>query len=63
MADTKKPNEKQPGEKKPGKFHYNPVNMSGKEAGIFEEHDERKNADKTEQPPKPGSEKPAAKGR
>jgi hypothetical protein len=32
MGNTKDPNEKQPGEKPPGKYHYNPGNMSGKEA-------------------------------
>ena len=32
MANNKNPNEKQPGEKVEGKFHYNPGNMSGKEA-------------------------------
>ena len=32
MADNKNPNEKKPGEKPEGKYHYNPVNMSGKKA-------------------------------
>lgn len=39
MDDEKKPLAKKPGEKKPGKFHYNPVNMSGKEA-VLQENDE-----------------------
>jgi hypothetical protein len=30
MANNKNPNEKKPGEKPEGKYHYNPVNMSGK---------------------------------
>lgn len=32
MGNTKDPKQKQPGEKPPGKYHYNPGNMSGKEA-------------------------------
>ena len=44
MGDVKQPSEKQSDEKESddkhsGKFHYNPVNMSDKEAGI-KEHDE-----------------------
>jgi hypothetical protein len=48
MANNKKnPNEKQPGEKKAGKFHYNPVNMSGKTIKSCEDKSEQKNnADK-----------------
>lgn len=32
MGNNKNPNLKRPGEKEPGKFHFNPGNMSGKEA-------------------------------
>jgi hypothetical protein len=49
MGDTDKPSEKKPGEKKPGKYHYNPVNMSGKEAGIVEEVEEQIAEDKADQ--------------
>jgi hypothetical protein len=43
MANNKNPNEKQPGEKKPGKYHHNPVNMSGKKAGINKDESEQQN--------------------
>jgi hypothetical protein len=49
MGDEQKPNKKQPGEKQPGKFHYNPVNMSGKKAGIFKNRDEQKPKDSSDQ--------------
>jgi hypothetical protein len=48
MSDTKSPSEKQPGEKQPGTFHYNPGNMSGKEAGSSKEHDKQKVKDDAE---------------
>jgi hypothetical protein len=41
VANNKNPNEKQPGENEDGNFHYNPGNMSGKNAG--EEASEKKN--------------------
>jgi hypothetical protein len=43
--DPQKTTQKKPGEKRPGKYHYNPGNMSGKEAGIFKEHDKKKARD------------------
>lgn len=43
MTNNKNPDKKQPGEKEDGKFHYNPGNMSGKEAG--EEASEKKSVD------------------
>ena len=52
---------KKPGEKAPGKKHYNPVNMSGREAGIVEEiedekadEQERDDASKPRTPSQPG---------
>jgi hypothetical protein len=36
-ADDKAAGEEKGREEKPGKFHYNPVNMSGKDAGIVDE--------------------------
>ena len=44
MTVNKKTDEKKPGEKKSGKFHYNPGNMSGKEAGVHKEQSEREKA-------------------
>lgn len=32
MGNNKNPDLKRPGEKEPGKFHFNPGNMSGKDA-------------------------------
>jgi hypothetical protein len=49
MSDTKSRSEKQSGEKQPGTFHYNPGNMSGKEAGSSKEHDKQKVKDDAEQ--------------
>jgi hypothetical protein len=43
MANNRNPNEKQPGEKRPGKYHYNPVNMSGKKADINKDESEQQN--------------------
>lgn len=40
MADRVPSKAKSDPKKKTGKFHYNPVNMSGKEAGKLKEHDE-----------------------
>lgn len=40
MADRQPPKDKSDPDKKTGKFHYDPVGMSGKEAGKFKEHDE-----------------------
>ena len=48
MGDEKKSDKKQPGEKQPGKFHYNPVNMAGKKAGIFKDYDEQRAKDSNE---------------
>ena len=45
MGNTKDPKQKQPGEKPPGKYHYNPGNMSGKEA----EEESREEAHEREQ--------------
>jgi hypothetical protein len=45
MSDAKSPSEKQRDEKQPGTFHYNPGNMSGKEAGSSKEHDKQKGKD------------------
>lgn len=39
MADRKPSTEKSDPKKKTGKFHYDPVGMSGKEAGKFKEHE------------------------
>lgn len=41
-VDDRNTRDRKPGEKKPGKQHYNPVNMSGREAGIVEEIEEDK---------------------
>jgi hypothetical protein len=43
MANNKNPSEKQPGEKVPGKYHYNPGNMSGKNADINKDESEQQN--------------------
>lgn len=43
MADRKAATDRKPSERKSGKFHYNPGNMSGKEAGIVEEVREQEN--------------------
>jgi hypothetical protein len=43
MANNRNPNEKQPGEKEAGKFHYNPVNMSGKPIKICKDKAEQQN--------------------
>lgn len=40
MADREPSKAKSDPKKKTGKFHYNPVNMAGKEAGKFKEQDE-----------------------
>lgn len=40
MTDRKPPADKSDPKKKTGKFHYDPVGMSGKEAGKFKEHEE-----------------------
>lgn len=40
MAERETPKDKSDSDKKTGKFHYDPVGMSGKEAGKFKEHDE-----------------------
>jgi hypothetical protein len=45
MDNTKDPKQKQPGEKPEGKYHYNPGNMSGKEA----EEESREEAHEREQ--------------
>jgi hypothetical protein len=47
MTDMKKPNGSPRG-KKPDEFHYNPGNMSGKEAGIIKEHDKQKGKENVE---------------
>lgn len=39
MPDTKRPSEQPADKKNQGKFHYNPGNMAGKEAGILKEHE------------------------
>ena len=58
-VNGKNMSDRKPGEKKPGKQHYNPVNMSGREAGIVEEieQDRREEDDSSE------SEKPRAPSR
>ena len=48
--DPKDPRKKQPGEKPPGKQHYNPVNMSGKEAGIFKQHEKEAETSDRDEP-------------
>ncbi len=45
MDNTNDPKQKQPGEKPEGKYHYNPGNMSGKEA----EEESREEAHEREQ--------------
>lgn len=40
MAERETQKDKSDPDKKTGKFHYDPVGMSGKEAGKFKEHDE-----------------------
>ncbi len=61
MNDTRDPKETVPGEKQPGKFHYNPVNMSGKKAGTKKntgpgssdpQEDTRRDADGDDRPPR-----------
>lgn len=41
MKNGAKPEKKPTAKTKRGKFHYDPVGMSGKEAGIIEEVEER----------------------
>ena len=41
--EKKTSGQRKTGKKSGGKFHYNPVNMSGKEAGIIEESEQREN--------------------
>lgn len=65
-VDDKAMRDRKPGEKSPGKQHYNPVNMSGREAGIVEEIEEDKaqkhEAEKQEDGrPKPRKQEPGAK--
>ena len=45
-SDDKTSDDAKSAEQHPGKFHYNPVNMSEKEAGI-KEHDENDSEEKS----------------
>lgn len=53
---SKQSETKKRSDEKSGKYHYNPVNMSGKEAGIVEEVQE-KVAEEREQPDGDGRER------
>jgi hypothetical protein len=60
MSNNKEPNNTRPGEMPPGKFHFNPGNMSGKQIGNAERHQDdiakplddaaKRNAAKPKQP-------------
>lgn len=57
MDNNKNPNQRLPGEKEPGKFHYNPGNMSGKDAGTKKDHSEPKST--TDNEPDNSASKPS----